>query len=154
MGEIRLRGARKMEAETIYEFGKQFYRRTKYAKAGIEYDYDTVTDFIRWIIDEGVALLALDGKEIVGILLIPVTPFPMNANVLIATEWVFYTDPDRQQEGIGRKMLQQAEYMLKLMGVKLFNMVSLSNVTPGVANQLYRDEGFTLAETTFMKDIQ
>jgi GNAT superfamily N-acetyltransferase len=150
---MKLVPARPLDVDRIYKFGRAFWDQTKYAQAGIEYDYDTVTDVIRLCMDDGVALLAEDDNKIVGMILILVFPFLMNRNELTATEWVFYTDPKYRKQGVGEDLLETSEYILKMMGVKLFNMVSVQNVTPEQAHRLYERQGFALAETTYMKDI-
>jgi GNAT superfamily N-acetyltransferase len=156
MGEriMRITAARQLDVDSIYKFGKTFYAQTKYAEAGIEYDYDTVTEVIRTCIKDGVALLAEADGQIVGMILVLVFPFLMNAEHLAATEWVFYTDPKYRKQGVGEDLLARAESILKIRGVTLFNMVNLENVTPEKAKSLYDKAGFTLAETTYIKDIQ
>jgi GNAT superfamily N-acetyltransferase len=150
---MKITAATSHDVDLIYKFGRAFWDQTKYAQAGIEYDYDTVTDVIKLCMNDGVALLAKDEGKIVGMILILVFPFLMNRNELIATEWVFYTDPEYRKQGVGENLLETSEYILKLMGVKLFNMVSVQNVTPENAHRLYEKRGFELAETTYMKDI-
>lgn len=142
------------DREAIYAFGRTFWDQTLYAQAGIEYDRDTVFEVIQMCIDEGVALLAEDGNKIVGMILVLVFPFLMNRNHLAATEWVFYVDPAYRRDGIGDTLIETAEAWLKHRGVTLFNMVNLQNVTPENAAKLYEKHGFTLAETTYLKDIQ
>lgn len=152
MTELRL--ATPSDKPAIYDFGRTFWNQTLYAKAGIEYDRETVFDVIQLCMDEGVAILAEDGEKIVGMILVLVFPFLMNRNHKVATEWVFYVDPEYRREGIGDALIGAAEALLKLMNVTLFNMVNLQNVTPESAAKLYEKQGFALAETTYLKDIQ
>lgn len=149
-----IRPAELKDVDRIYKFGRAFWDQTKYAQAGIEYDYDTVTQVIVMCMQDGVALLAEDDGKIIGMILVLVFPFLMNANHLTATEWVFYTDPEYRSQGVGETLLEMSEDLLRARDVTLFNMVCLSNVTPDNAIRLYEKQGFTLAETTYMKDIQ
>lgn len=149
-----IRPANARDLPMMLEFGRGFWEQTLYYKAGIEYDIESCTDMTHLCIDDGLALIVEDDQsKVIGMLLVLVIPVLMNKNHLSATEWVFYIDPEWRQSGLGQQLLELAETSLRLRGVRLFNMVSLENVTPIAAERLYHKIGFQLAERTYMKDI-
>ena len=149
-----IRPASERDLPMMLEFGRGFWQQTLYYKSGIEYDIESCTDITRLCMNDGLALIVEDDqRKVIGMLLVLVIPVMMNKNHLSATEWVFYIDPIWRQGGLGQQLLEIAEISLRLRGVKLFNMVSLENVTPDAAHKLYHKIGFQLAERTYMKDI-
>lgn len=139
----------------MIKLGKKFWKQTSYYKDhGIDYDVRTVWNVSVECIMNGVSLVNKTDGRIDGLMLIPIVPFPMNANYTSATEWVFFVDPSKRGSRAGYQMIVEAEAMLKEKGVTLFSLVSLTNVTPEVANKLYEGMGFEHSETGFTKDIR
>ena len=135
-------------------YGDQFWTQTRYYQAGIEYDTETVLEITNRLIDEGVVLYAEDKTgTVIALMLVIVAPFLMNSNYLTACEWVFYVDPQYRRSGLGARLIQEAERLLRERRVKFFTMVSLANVTPEAAHRLYESLGFEHSETNFTKDI-
>ena len=149
--EIRL--ATHDDVVRMVVYGDQFWSQTRYFKAGVEYDTETVIEMTSLLIDEGVVLYAEDDGEIVALMLVIIMPFLMNKNHLAACEWVFYVDPQYRRGGLGVKLIVAAEELLKEKRVKFFTMVSLTNVTPDAANKLYETLGFEHSETNYTKDL-
>jgi ribosomal protein S18 acetylase RimI-like enzyme len=138
----------------MLEFGRSFWEQTLYHKAGVEFDLETCTDVANICMDDGLAMVVEDDHgKVIGLLLVLIVPMMMNRNHQMASEWVFYVDPDWRQAGIGQQLMDLAETSLRLRGITLFNMVLLENVTPLAAHKLYQKLGFQLAEQTYMKDI-
>lgn len=151
---MQIRKATHADVDRLVEYGKQFWVQTRYYAEGVEYDLETVTNVTHGLVDNGIVLYADDeaGKPI-ALMLIFVAPFPMNANHFQACEWVFYVDPAYRRGGLGATLIKEAEAQLKELGVKFFTMVSLTNVTPEAANQLYKHLGFSHSETSFTKTL-
>ena len=142
------------DIERMVAYGQQFWHQTRYYAAGIDYDVETVTAMTQSLIDEGVAMYAEDRDgNIIALMLVIISPFPMNIHFLAACEWVFYVDPAYRRGGLGVKLIQAAEEILKSKSVKFFTMVSLTNVTPEAAHKLYETLGFEKSETNFTKDL-
>jgi len=138
----------------LVKYGAQFWQETSYYKAGVAYNRDTVMAMVAHLIDEGVVLYAEDADDrVIGLMLVIVTPFLMNANYLSACEWVFYVDPEYRRGGLGVALIDEAEEILREQDVKFFTMVSLSNVAPEAAAALYKSLGFKPAETSYLKDL-
>ena len=142
------------DIERMVAYGQQFWHQTRYYAAGIDYDVETVTAMTQSLIDEGVAMYAEDRDgNIIALMVVIISPFPMNIHFLAACEWVFYVDPAYRRGGLGVKLIEAAEEILKSKSVKFFTMVSLTNVTPEAANKLYETLGFEQSETNFTKDL-
>lgn len=150
MAEIK--NASTTDIERLVAYGEQFWHLTKYYKdVGIDYNLDTVTTITKHLVKNGIVLYAEEDGEVVGLMLVFVSPFPMNADYLQATEWVFYVDESHRRTGLGQDLIQEAEAQLLERGVTLFSMISLSNVTPEAAERLYENLGYEHTETAFTK---
>ncbi len=148
-----IRFATSEDVDRLVEYGRTFWHQTLYFEDGVDYDVASVTTTTNWLLDEGIALYAEKDGKVVGLLLAVVGPFPMNNNYKAATEWVFYVDPEVRKEGVGQRLIQHAEKMLRPQGVKYLSMISLSNVQPEAAEGLYKSLGFRHTETSFTKDL-
>lgn len=150
----KIHAATSEDVDRMVEYGEQFWHQTRYFAAGVGYDVETVTSMTHQLLDEGVVLYAEDRKgEIIALMLLIISPFPMNMHFLAACEWVFYVDPLYRRSGLGAKLIEYAQELLKERRVKFFTMVSLTNVTPEAANKLYETLGFEQSETNFTKDL-
>ncbi len=148
-----IRAATNDDIPAMVVYGDQFWTQTRYFAAGVEYDSETVLNQAFELIESGVVLMAEDQGRVVGLMLVIIAPFPMNMHYLQAIEWVFYVDPEYRRGGLGVKLIAEAEKRLIEKDVKFFTMVSLTNVTPKAANQLYESLGFEHSETNFTKDL-
>lgn len=130
-------------------YGNQFWEQTKYAEI-IPYDTETVVEMTNELIDSGVVLYAEHEGEIIGLMLVIISPFLMNKHYLSACEWVFYVDPAHRRGGVGVELINEAERLLREKQVTYFTMVSLANM-PDAATKLYEGLGFERSETNFTK---
>jgi len=136
-------------------YGQQFWHQTAYYKDyGIEYDVETVTAMAHHCMEKGVARYAIEGHQIVGLMLCLVAPVLMNANHSHAVEWVFYVDEAYRRTGLGKTLIELAEKELKELGVVMLSMVCLTNVTPDAAIGLYEKLGYKHSETSMTKDLR
>lgn len=142
------------DVDRLVEYGKCFWIQTNYFAAGVSYDVPTITRITHQLVDEGVVLFAEDDEQnLLGLMLVIITPFLMNENFETACEWVFYVDPAYRGVGLGAVLIDEAEEILRMRGVKFFTLVSLANVTPKNAERLYGMLGYAHSETNFTKDL-
>ena len=152
--EYRVALADHFDVERMVAYGEQFWHQTRYYAQGVEYDIESVTGMTQHLLEEGIVMFAEDGDgAVVALMLVVISPFPMNMHHLAACEWVFYVDPLYRRSGLGAKLIGEAEKLLRERSVKFFTMVSLTNVTPEAANKLYQTLGFEQSETNFTKDL-
>lgn len=149
-----IRKAEMSDLVAMMRLGKEFWHQTKYYKDwGIPYHGVSVATHATQCIDMGATFIDEQDGEIAGMILVYITRFPMDYRVLQGTEWVFYVDPDKRGGKTAVGLMEAAEAALKEMGVKLFSMISLSNVTPERAEKLYQHLGFEHSETGFTKEV-
>ena len=151
---VQIKRASEDDTERLVAYGSQFWSQTRFYAEGVDYDVATVTAMADYLRLNGVSLYAEDDGNIVGLMLIFVEPFAMNKNYLAATEYVYYVDPAYRGTKVAFTLMQQAERILKEKDVKFFSMISLTNVTPEVANRLYESLGFSQSESTFTKTLR
>ena len=149
-----IRKAEMRDLVAMMKLGQTFWVQTKYYKNwGIPYHGASVAAHAAKCIYDGATFIDEEDGKINGMILVDVGTFPMDCRVLAATEWVFYIDPDKRGSKAATELIAASEAALKEMGVKLFSMISLSNVTPERAEKLYQHLGFEHSETAFTKEV-
>lgn len=149
-----IRKAEMKDLSAMMKLGKTFWHQTKYYKDwNIPYHGPSVAQHAVACIDMGATFIDEQDGEVAGMILIYISQFPMDYRKLSATEWVFYVEPNKRGGKTAVALLEAAEAALKEMGVKLFSMISLSNVTPERAERLYEHLGFQHSETGFTKEV-
>lgn len=141
------------DVEKMVIYGEQFWHQTRYFERGVTYDFESVMAMTNHLIDEGIVLYAEADDEVVALMLIVVSPLPMNNDHLTAAEWVFYIDKKYRGSRLGVKLMKKAEEMLTKKRVQFFTMISMTNVTPDAANRLYEHLGFEHLESCFTKEL-
>ncbi len=147
-----IREATAEDITRLIAFAEVFWKQTEYASV-VNYDIDTMMDTTLGLIDNDVVLYAEDQGEVVGLLCIMISPFPMNRNFLSACEWGFYVAESHRHSGLGVRLLKQAEELLKEKKVTFFTMISLANLRPKAVGRFYERMGFRLAECDYVKVI-
>lgn len=138
----------------MMKLGKEFWHQTKYYKDwNIPYHGPSVATHAATCINMGATYIDEQDGEIAGMILMYIALFPMDYRKLSATEWVFYVAPDKRGSKTAVNLMEAVEAELKEMGVKLFSMISLANVTPERAEKLYQHLGFEHSETAFTKEV-
>jgi GNAT superfamily N-acetyltransferase len=137
----------------MVKFGKQFWTQTSYYREGVEYDFEAIRNMTISLIDNGIVLVARHEGAVVGLMLMMVGHMPFNPSTLVATELVYYVDPDYRASGAGQKLLRMAEKIAAKRGVKYISMIHLDSVEPERAEAVYSKMGYSKTETLFSKDI-
>lgn len=150
--DVVIREAITADIDRLVAYAKIFWDQTEYA-AVVEYDIDTMVDTTIGLIEDDVVLYAEDRGRVVGLLCVMISPFLMNRNIRSACEWGFYVDAEYRSSGLGVRLVQQAEELLKQKKVTFFTLVSLANLRPKAVGRFYERMGFKLAESDYVKVI-
>lgn len=151
---MKIARAQKEDVTEMVSLGYKFWKQTAYHKQGFEYDPEQVTKLTEHLLENGVVQIAREPTgKIVGMILLIISTTPFNTNITMATELVFYVDENYRSEGVGMKLIKQAENVAGQLGVKLFNMVHLDSVNPDKPESLYNTAGYKKSETVFTKEL-
>lgn len=150
----RVRRAEHSDVGKMVAFGREFWHQTSYYQQGVEYDEEQCSALTHHLIDEGIVLLAESNNRPVALLLMVVGAMPFNPLAVVATELVYYVDPEHRKGGLGFKILKQAEKLAESKGVKYISMIHMDSVTPERAEAVYKRMGYHKTETLFSKELK
>jgi L-amino acid N-acyltransferase YncA len=145
------RNATHEDIPAIVEMSRKFYATTNYA-ALAPMDDDQVATIAAMLIDTGVMLLAERDGKVVGMIGLALMPFTFNPALTIAAEVVWWVDPEHQDCGIGRYLLDNAGHAAKRHGAHIVQMMALAT-SPPQAGKLYEHLGYAHSETSYTKRI-
>ena len=140
-----LRLATKDDLELLVEMGRKFISSTGYAAYADETRMkELAEDFLTADPSQKIVLLYEDKGMLGGV----VTPF-LFGTVKIATEVVWWVDPDHRKSEIGMKLLEAFEFWAKKVGCGLISMVGLDDNL----DKFYVRNGYRLSERAYVKEL-
>jgi len=137
------------DADAIMELVEKFYYNTDYAGFA-PFDYETVFDLTKMLIETGVVLVGTIDEVIVGVIGLVVAPFMFNKSKLGAYEVIWYVEKAAMRLGIGGGLLAKIDEVCKDRGIELIQMVHLSNSPPQAA-AMYVAMGYKHSESSYTK---
>ena len=128
-------------------YGEHFWTLTPYASTGMEYNPETTGKLLLNMKENHYLRVAeVDGK-IIGFLGILIAPILFNSDYTVGQEVFFFVHPEHR-DGLGQKLLDQAEEDLK----GLVDILAVGDmVTSTDMTDYYKGRGFTLTEQTYSK---
>lgn len=154
---MKIRGAKHSDIDTLVAYGEKFYQWTRHIRDGIPYNPDAVADLCGWLIDNwehGFILVLADTDDTVkGFILVTVSPFIFSPDVKVAGELAFYVDEDLRRSGLGRELMEYAESVAKVRGIRYMSLIAMETCMPDQVAAMYVDMGYTRTETTFVKEL-
>ena len=153
-----IRCTSKDDITTLVKMGEDFWDLTRYAAQGLPYCPQHTEEIFQTMRCHGISLVAEEEGQIIGYIMMAITPVMFSKGATMATEIVFYVDPDHRKKGLGSKLvgldlIEAAEKVAKYHGCSFFNMVNLSEVMPEKSAKLYKHLGMELVESTYLKGI-
>jgi GNAT superfamily N-acetyltransferase len=99
------------------------------------------------------AIVAEDKGEIVGVLLLAITPVFWNYSQKQGTELCFYVHPDYRKGSLGKQLIAKMEMLGQLHGLSVVAMASISSSKDKVFERYYGRLGYKKMEITYVKEI-
>ncbi len=137
------------DLDVVMDMAVQFYATTEYRNFA-PFKMDTGEVLFRYMLDEGVVLVAEDEGVVVGMTALILTEFMFNTDYKSAHEVCWWVNPGSRAGGIGIALLRAIEPACRAKGATLIQMMSLSTSPPQV-DVLYRRAGYDLSEKSFVK---
>jgi GNAT superfamily N-acetyltransferase len=148
-----IRRATAADAAQIAEFGRGFFAESHFARLGIEYDPQSVRDTIERVVDgAGVALIAEDNGQWVGIAAAVAFPLYMNAAQMTAQELFWWVHPAHRGKPAGIRLLSAMEEWAHEAGCRTFSMIALAALE-SPAERIYERRGYVRTESTWFKEL-
>jgi ribosomal protein S18 acetylase RimI-like enzyme len=134
---------------SIMEMGEKFYAESPYSQIK-PFNYDGMAVYAKSLIEDHYMLLATKDEEPVGMAASYMTPLPINPDIYIATEVVFWVDPEYRGTSIAIRLMLALEDAVDTEAPDAKFMSSLST-SPPVTHKLYKKLGYDVVETAYMK---
>ena len=98
-------------------------------------------------------IVAEDKGDIVGVLLLAISPVFWNYSQKQGTELCFYVHPDYRTGGLGKKLIEKMEMLAQLHGLVMVTMANISGNKDKVFDRYYSRLGYKKMEIGYTKEI-
>lgn len=149
-----IRAAVEGDIPDIVRLGEVFFNEARWPDI-TSWDAASVTATLRAIVEgklDGALFVASYEGEIVGIGAFLCFPFYFNFAHKAAQELFWYVIPEHRF-GAGRALHEEIEAAAKEKGARVFVMSAMSHLRSKALERLYRMQGYTPRENTFMKRL-
>ena len=133
----------------IMQMAEKFYEKTHYVEH-VPLNFDSVAFLSTTLIQHGIVLVAEVDGVVVGMTGLVLLPCLFNTDYIGAHEVVWWVEPEHQDSGIGRALLEAIEPACKNREVDFIQMVLLPN-SPLKAQTLYNSLRYYHSETSYTK---
>lgn len=133
----------------IVEMSDKFYAQTRYVDIA-PMAKESAAGLAILMMESGVMLLAESEGIVVGMVGLFIEPFTFNIAKTMATEIVWWVDPDHQRSGIGAELLAAIEPACRERGADMIRMMCLAGQSE-VAETIYSRMGYTPSEHAYTK---
>jgi GNAT superfamily N-acetyltransferase len=144
--------AKDEDVDGIVALGRQFWEESPYRD--LPYSEENTRTVVEHLRKEGIVQIAKDqDNTVVGFILMVVGPLPFMEGVKAANELAFFVHTNFRNDGVGKRLLKQAENVAKQLKVVRMSMVHLNDKNSDKAEKAYRSQGYEPLEVVFTKDI-
>ncbi len=148
---MKVRVANSNDIPALVPLYMKFYETTDYNKI-YQADIETITLLTDYIIQEGAMVVAEVDNIIVGSAGAYIGPATFNKNIRVATEVIFYLDPDVRGNSIAPILIWELEKQCKELGALSLQMMRLRNSSEKI-DELYQLNGYRPSEFNFTKRL-
>jgi GNAT superfamily N-acetyltransferase len=148
---MTIREATHDDIPRIVEMSAKFYSQTRYVDIA-PMAKESAAGLAIVMMDQGVMLLAEAGGAVVGMVGLFIEPFTFNIEKTMATELVWWVDPEHQRSGIGAELLASIEPACRARGANIIRMMCLAGQCEA-AEAIYSRMGYTPSEHAYTKVI-
>lgn len=144
-----VRNATHADIPRIVEMAERFYADTSYA-AIVPMSEESAAGLAILMMDSGVMLVAEQDGYVIGTVGLHVEAFTFNVSKTMATEIIWWVEPEAQGLGTGRALLAAIEPACRERGADMIRMMCLAS-SPPQAKALYHSLGYYPSEHAFTK---
>lgn len=134
----------------ILPMAEKFYNSTSFSKV-LPFDTPSILEFYIQMLQQGFVVLAEKDGELVGMLGALVHPFHLNINHLVATEGMWWVEPEHRGAKVAADLMDAMERMAKTAGCSLTVMAKLDTSPEGLGTY-YESRGYRATETSYVKE--
>lgn len=146
-----IRYANEGDREAILAMGRRFY-----ATIPLSQHFDASDESLDYLVsvmmNDGVLIVGEDANGVCGVVGLAIHPFVFNSAKKVASEVLWWVNPEAQGSGIGKQLLEAVEPACKIEGADMIQMVHLKD-SPPQAKALYERMGYAYTESSFAKAV-
>lgn len=135
----------------ILPMAEKFYNSTTFSKQ-LPFDVPSILEFYINMLQSGFVMVAEDEGNLVGMLGALVHPFHLNQNHLVATEGMWWVEPEYRGQRIAGDLMDAVERMAKTANCSLVVMAKLDTSPDGLGTY-YESRGYKPTETSYIKEV-
>lgn len=152
---MNVRMATESDAEEIAGLGRQFYEAGGLNRYLDDYSEQAVRDLIARTIAEPSActIVAEYGDRIVGMAAAVSYNHFLSPTVIVAQELFWWIEPEYRGSGAGLKVMRALENWALSVGASVMVMVTLHGLGHERLDKIYRQDGYSPLEYSYMKRI-
>lgn len=135
----------------VWRMSQDFYITTSYV-ADYPIDEASTYELYESLVTNGFVLLAEEDEQVFGMLGCLYSPFVLNTNIMLATELMWWVDPEHRKSPASLGLMHAAEEEAKEAGCRSITMSKLST-SPAVVARIYEANGYVEQDSSFVKEL-
>jgi hypothetical protein len=148
-----IREANIKDIPSLIKRGPHFFKHAGFEDKGLIFDEDSTYKTLQFLItDENGIVLVNEDKKINGFIYGLLSPFPLNYNQIILTEFAWWVDPTARNT-TGLKLLKEFEKEGIIKGATLMVMVTSDSFQEEKLKKFYKKKGFKHLEHHYIKRL-
>lgn len=147
----KIRLAVPQDFHQILPMAQKFYATTEHAK-DMEFDLESVLEYYITMLKNGFVVVAEEDGKLVGMLGAIVSWFPLNKKYKMATEAMWWVEPEYRGLAIAGDMKKAFEAEAKKDECDKVVMSALSTSPDGL-HDYYLSQGYALSETAYIRSL-
>ena len=144
-----IRYANASDRDAVIAMGRRFYASIPISKT-LPHTEDALHYLFHVMLNDGVLLIAEDENGPCGVAGLVLIPYTFNPEMKVASEILWWVNPESQGSGIGKQLLEAIEPACKTEGADLILMIHLKD-SPPQAKALYERMGYQYQESSYIK---
>ncbi len=147
------RDARESDVEDVVGLLREFHCQSPYR--GIHFNSSATEEYVKEMIETGVVVIAEDNLFLhpLGVLGFDYGSLPFNPHYYVFNEKFFYVRPMDRDKGVGKKLLEYAEEVMREMDVADAIVLGTNVESPAHLKAFLTNQNYKEVESLYMKEI-
>ena len=128
----------------------EFWKHSPFTEPYVRGSAETYLDIARSC---GLLFKAIQNGRIIGFAAGAVSPLMGDSSILMGSELAWWVEPSSRSTGAGIALLERLEDAARAIGVKYWTMIYMETSMPEQIRQIYEQRGYSLKETSYVKQL-
>jgi len=145
-----IRAALESDFNDIETMAAEFWQ---HAGFGVPYKAGSAHFYIKAAYDQQLLIVAEKNQKLVGFAAGATAPLMGNSDYIVGTELAWWVQPEHRNSKLGHRLLKSLEQAAKVAGCDFWSMLYMESSMPGTIKKIYKQMGYKLQETTYLKRL-